>query len=407
MSSTAKSNPQTSPGAAILLNAPFFAIVFSHLMTDLYVGQRTVYLTYLSDPLQLNKTALGALSAAAVMAAGLSQPIFGWLADRWGARRMILAAMVWIGITFTASILLPISLAPALLILANLGAGMFHPAGVSQATLIGRTQLAGRESTAASYFFLFGQLGFLAGPLLGGLLLERWGDLGLLILLALLVPAFIFAQNALRKLPAAEPRIPGDRPASAPAIPRPVWWSAVALVAVAAFQAWTAQNISTFMPKHMEELGRTESFYGLLLAVYLLGMAAGNLIGGPLADKFGRRPLIAVALFLGALPLLVMGQIAIGFLWYVMLFLAGAAGGAAYASLVVLGQRLAPGGGAMASGLVLGFIFSSGALGAVLTGLLADAVGFAPVYLFSAGLMAAGSLLALLLDRQKKTKGKI
>ena len=56
---------------------------------------------------------------------------------------------------------------------------------------------------------------------------------------------------------------------------------------------------------------------------------------------------------------------------------------------------------------MLGFIFSSGALGAVLTGLLADAVGFAPVYLFSAGLMAAGSLLALLLDRQKKTKGKI
>jgi len=405
MTSTAKSNPRISSGAAILQNVPFFAIVFSHLMTDLYVGQRTVYLTYLSEPLQLNKTALGALSAAAVMAAGLSQPIFGWLADRWGARRMILAAMVWIGITFTASILLPISLAPALLILANLGAGMFHPAGVSQATLIGRTQLAGRESTAASYFFLFGQLGFLAGPLLGGLLLERWGDQGLLILLALLVPAFIFAQNALRKLPAAEPRIPGDRPASAPAWPRPAWWSAAALVAVAAFQAWTAQNVSTFMLKHMEELGRTESFYGLLLAVYLLGTAAGNLIGGPLADKFGRRPLIAAALILGALPLLVMGQIEIGLLWYAMLFLAGAAGGAAYASLVVLGQRLAPGGGAMASGLVLGFIFSSGALGAVLTGLLADAVGFAPVYLFSAGLMATGGLLALLLDRQKKTAG--
>ena len=407
MSSTAKSNPQISSGAAILLNAPFFAVVFGHLMTDLYVGQRSIYLTYLSGPLQLSNAALGAITTAAVMAAGLSQPIFGWLADRWGARRMILAAMVWIGITFTASILLPISLAPALLILANLGAGMFHPAGVSQATLIGRTQLAGRESTAASYFFLFGQLGFLAGPLLGGLLLAKWGDLGLLILLALLVPAFIFAQNALRKLPAAEPRIPGDRPASAPAIPRPVWWSVAALVAVAAFQAWTAQNIATFMPKHMSDLGQPASIYGILAAVNLLGTAVGNLIGGPLADTFGRRPLIAVALFLGALPLLVMGLVEIGPLWYVMLFLAGAAGGAAYASLVVLGQRLAPGGGAMASGLVLGFIFSSGALGAVLTGLLADAVGFAPVYLFSAGLMAAGSLLALLLDRQKKTKGKI
>ena len=403
MTSTAKTHKTYSSGAAILLNAPFFAIVFSHFMTDLYVGQRSIYLTYLSKPLGLSNTELGAITTGAVMAAGLSQPIFGWLADRIGPRRMILAAIAWIALTYALSIVLPITAAAPLLILANLGAGMYHPAGVSQATLIGRTQLAGRESTAASYFFLFGQLGFFAGPLLGGVLLSKWGDYGLLVLIALAIPALVFAQRALKILPKVERTIPADQPREAPRKPKLFWWSASALVAAAAFQSWVQQNVTTFMPKHMSDLGKPSSYYGLLAALFLAGTAVGNLVGGPLADKIGKRPVIAVSLFLAGLPLFLMSRLEIGFLWYAMLFLSGAMMGAAYSSLVVLGQKLAPGGGALASGLVLGFIFSSGALGAVLTGALADSTGsFPAVYLFSAGLAVAGGLVSLLLDRHVK-----
>ncbi len=145
--------------------SPFFAIVFSHFMTDLYVRQRSIYLTYLSKPLGLNGLLeLGAITTGAVMAAGLSQPIFGWLAIGLGPTRMILAAIAWIALTYALSVVLPIA-AAALLILASSGNGMYHPAGVSQATLIGRTQLAGRGSLCCIVLFLFGQLGFFAGPL--------------------------------------------------------------------------------------------------------------------------------------------------------------------------------------------------------------------------------------------------
>ncbi len=403
MTSTVENQRHYKTGAAILLNAPFFAIVFSHLMTDLYIGQRSIYLTFLSEPLGLTNTMLGAVTTAAVMTAGLTQPIFGWLADKFGPRKMIVLSIIWIALTYSLSIILPIQAAVPLFVLANLGAGMFHPAGVSQATLIGRSLLAGRESTAASFFFLFGQLGFFFGPLIGGVLLSKWGDTGLLFLIFLTIPATIFVQRALKSLPKVERTIPADRPSRAPVRPRLFWWSAVALVAVAAFQSWIQQNIVTFMPKHMSDLGHPASFYGMLAALFLAGTAIGNLIGGPTADKIGMRPVIAGGLLLAGFPLYLMNVVEIGYVWYAMLFLAGALMGAIYSSLVVLGQRLAPGGGAMASGLVLGFIFSSGALGAVFSGWLVDVSGsYLVVYLFSAILAVTGGVVSLFLDRQKK-----
>ena len=69
MTSTVENQRHYKTGAAILLNAPFFAIVFSHLMTDLYIGQRSIYLTFLSEPLGLTNTMLGAVITAAVVTA--------------------------------------------------------------------------------------------------------------------------------------------------------------------------------------------------------------------------------------------------------------------------------------------------------------------------------------------------
>lgn len=376
----------------------FFAVVFSHLMTDLYVGQRSIYLAYISGQLGYSNATLGLITTIAVMLSGLSQPVFGWLADKVGPRRMIIFAMLWIAVSFTLSIFLPMQIAPVLIIAANLGAGMYHPAGVNQATLIGRIRMSGKETTAASYFFLFGQLGFFFGPLLGGLLLRRWDQPGLLVLSALAIPSIIFAWRALKNLPnPAEVKKASESLPAAAKPARPVGLAAAAIVLAAAFQSWAQQNITAFMPKHMVDLGLGADTYGLLASVFIGGTVVGNLAGGALADRLGKKWVIMLGMGLGSLPLLFMGLLPYSAWWGILLFFAGMFVGSAYSVLVVLGQRLAPGGGALASGLVLGFIFSSGALGAALTGVLADAWGFAPVYYFTAALALAGGLLAFLL----------
>ena len=60
-----------------------------------------------------------------------------------------------------------------------------------------------------------------------------------------------------------------------------------------------------------------------------------------------------------------------------------------------------PGGIALASGLALAFIFSSGSLGALVSGSIADKIGIAPIFTLSAMISLAGGLLALGL-REKK-----
>ena len=65
--------------------------------------------------------------------------------------------------------------------------------------------------------------------------------------------------------------------------------------------------------------------------------------------------------------------------------------------MVVLAQRIIPGGMALASGLILGFIFSSGALGLLYTGHLAELYGFPYVLTLTTGLVLVASPLALLL----------
>ncbi|PJB67415.1 MAG: MFS transporter, partial [Anaerolineae bacterium CG_4_9_14_3_um_filter_57_17] len=60
-------------------------------------------------------------------------------------------------------------------------------------------------------------------------------------------------------------------------------------------------------------------------------------------------------------------------------------------------QRALPMGMATASGLTLGFIFSAGALGTILSGPIADAFGWPPVFALTTSLtlLAAGLTLFL------------
>jgi FSR family fosmidomycin resistance protein-like MFS transporter len=71
----------------------------------------------------------------------------------------------------------------------------------------------------------------------------------------------------------------------------------------------------------------------------------------------------------------------------------------AYTVIVVMAQRLIPGGAGLASGLILGFIFSSGALGGLLTGYMADWLGLPLVFTMSAGLVVLGAVATYWLER--------
>jgi hypothetical protein len=62
--------------------------------------------------------------------------------------------------------------------------------------------------------------------------------------------------------------------------------------------------------------------------------------------------------------------------------------------MVLLAQRIISGSMALASGLILGFIFSAGVLGMPFTGPLAENYGFPTVLVITTGLVLLASPLA-------------
>jgi MFS transporter, FSR family, fosmidomycin resistance protein len=105
-------------------------------------------------------------------------------------------------------------------------------------------------------------------------------------------------------------------------------------------------------------------------------------------------------MLLAALPIFIMSQIGWSPWLYLLIPLAGACTGSVHSIMVVLAQRMISGGMALASGLILGFIFSAGALGMLLTGPLAENYGFPTVLVMTTGLVLLASPLAWMLKEK-------
>jgi MFS transporter, FSR family, fosmidomycin resistance protein len=382
----------------LILDSIFSSIAYSHLIVDLLNGQRAVLLAYLSGPLGLSNAALALVSTIYVVSAALIGPLFGYLADRVGVRWVVAGGVLWMGAFFALAVLTPGRLALVFLVFASLGSGAYHPAGTTQATLSGRSLLSGKETTASSYFFLFGQTGLFFGPLVGGPLLDAFGPAGLLLLVAPTLPMGLIAARNLAALPS--PTRPALRQARPSFNFRQAALPLLGFVLLAAFQSWTQQNMVTFMPKYLSDMGQTASFYGLTSALFMGGSAVGNVAGGMLADRFGRRRVAMAALTLGSIPLALVPSAGLSPLLFGLLLLAGFFTGGVYSIIVVTAQRMVPGGMSTASGLILGFMFSSGAIGTYFSGHLADLYGFVPLFHMTALIaLTAGALAMVIPDR--------
>ncbi len=375
----------------------FVTAALGHMMVDSLNGTRAIILTFLSIPLGLTNTLLGLYTTLYVVAGALAQPVFGYLADRVGLRRVVAGGILWMAAFFTLGVMVQGRIALLFLVFASMGSGAFHAAGTAQATMAGRNTLDGRETLSASLFFVFGQTGYFMGPIIGGMLLNRWEPVSLASM------ALVAAITGLWATFYRSPAVAVAPPAVGVKIPVSSypWFFILSLALTAGFQSWTQQNVTTFLPKYLFELGQSPAQYGLLSALFMAGSALGNLLGGSLADRYGRWKVIFIALASGAIPLFILANLGNSAWLFLFILLAGLGNGSAYSAVVVIAQRLMPGGIALASGLALAFIFSSGSLGALVSGSIADQIGIAPIFTLSAMISLAGGLLALGL-REKK-----
>jgi MFS transporter, FSR family, fosmidomycin resistance protein len=361
-------------------------------MVDVFNSSRPVLLTYLG----LSETQIALISTIYIWVSALTQPFFGWISDRVGPRWLAAGGVLWMTIFYSGAVYMPGTGGLICLIIAALGSSSFHPVGTTQATLQGRNRLAGRETTAASLFFMAGQMGHFIGPVITGLILASLGLPWLMILSVISVPIGVSLAYQLRhNHPHPKPTNGDDRirlQASVGFI--------VLLAIVATLQSWSQSNMISFFPKYIKDMGFAATTYGNIAGLFMGGSALGNVIGGNLGDRFTKGKVAATALLLAAVPMFIMSKIGWSPWLYLLIPLAGACTGSVHSIMVVLAQRMISGGMALASGLILGFIFSSGALGMLLTGPIAETYGFPTVLAMTAGLVLVASPLAWMLKEK-------
>jgi len=324
-----------------LRNGKLLTLMLGHLTVDSYVGVLPVFYPLLIGRFHLSLATVGLVSLAYGGTAAISQPLFGVIADRYGTR-LTGVALGWTALTFSLAGFVPTF--PLLLIL------VFYLLGIHGTILLVVPGLAG-----------------------GGYLLWRMrGSQGT----------------------AADGRAQGAAGGAIPLLAMAV------VIGVMMSRAWTVNVFQAFTPTWYRELGYGPAFYGPLATTLVLASAVGTIGCGTLADRYGRRAVIIGTLVLSVPAILLYtrfpGPWAFG-----SAILIGFLAASTAPLLLLMAQQLMARRAGLASGLVMGLGFITGAVGIPITGAIGDAIGLQNA-LMTQALLAAGTIvLAWFLPSEK------
>jgi FSR family fosmidomycin resistance protein-like MFS transporter len=187
------------------------------------------------------------------------------------------------------------------------------------------------------------------------------------------------------------------KPTAAAPYPRKVVIGAIAVLLLLIFSKYFyVAGLSSFYTFYlMDRFGLTVQSAQLHLFFFLFASALGTVLGGPIGDRIGRKPVIWVSI-LGVAPFALLLPHADLFWTTALTVVIGLVLSSAFSAILVYAQELVPGKVGMVSGMFFGFAFGMGGLGAAVLGLLADRTSIAFVYQAIAYLPLLGVVAAFL-----------
>jgi FSR family fosmidomycin resistance protein-like MFS transporter len=402
--------PTSQPASAVDLQATaksaagttvmsiLWALALSHLLNDTIQSLIPAIYPILKESFRLNYTQVGLITFTFQVTASLLQPFVGLFTDRHPKPFSLATGM---GVTLFGLVLLSRAASFPMILVASatVGAGsaIFHP----EASRVARLASGGKHGFAQSLFQVGGNLGSSLGPPLAALVVVPFGQQSILTFTALAVLGIavlvrvggwyrrqLAVSHALPKLSA---RLPVARLSPAKVA------FAIAILVILIFSKYfylvSLSNYYTFYLIDRFHLSVREAQFCLF--GFLFAVAAGTIIGGPVGDRIGRKPVIWISI-LGVAPFsLLLPHVNLP-LTIILAACAGVILASAFSAILVYAQELVPGRVGLIAGLFFGLAFGAGGIGSALLGRLADHTSINYVFQICAYLPLIGLLTGFL-----------
>jgi FSR family fosmidomycin resistance protein-like MFS transporter len=350
-----------SPGRLVgLLSA-------GHAVDDLYQGAVPALIPFFVATRHWDYAAASGITVAATLLSSVVQPIFGILTDRlrlpWLVPVGMSVAGAGIGLSGLGQSYVLTWLAIAL---SGLGVAAYHPESARLARAVAKS-----SHVAMSWFSVGGNIGFALGPVIVAAVLGALGTGGTL---PLAIPALICAVITVRALRGpAFADVGGARRHGRTGNEQ--WGEFIKLTVAVVARSIVTFGLGTLLALFVEHRLHAGTTAGEAALVVFYGVgAAGTILGGRLAERFGRIRVVRTSYLLG-IP-------ALAALWAVpgpAIFLPIVATAVVlyvpFSLHVTLGQDYLPGRIGTASGVTLGLAVSVGGLASPVLGEIADHAG--------------------------------
>jgi MFS transporter, FSR family, fosmidomycin resistance protein len=296
------------------------------------------------------------------------QPFFGQLADKLALRWLLPFSIALTGLSLSlGSQASNYSLIFSAFLLCGIGVAAFHPEAARQANYLSGPS----KGVGMGIFTLGGAIGFALAPGTTTVIENYLGREGLLLLIFLTLPMALAVLSLVKPISLTEV---ADRKQLANRVDD--WWGFGILTGATISRSIVFFGMNTFLASYFIKRFELEPSQGMqAITVLLLTSIPATLIGGWLADRYGRRLIARVGFTSGFAMILLFPMIDERWVAMAALVPFGLLFFMPSGVLVVLGQEYLPNRVGMASGVTLGLAVSVGGMVAPFLGRLADRHG--------------------------------
>jgi FSR family fosmidomycin resistance protein-like MFS transporter len=366
-----------------------FALFLIHFIGDFFQSFIRPLLPVMANKFELSLAQVGLITGVATFMAFLIQPFFGYLADRYKTRLILLVG------SFVGAICIPmVGLAPyfwiviLLIGLGSISSAIYHPTAAGMVSVY-----AGRRTgLAMSIFGLGGTLGFTLGPIVcsGYVTFMGLHRLPVLTIFGVLVFVILFIM-----IPATDgdghPR--NDFFGALKESLGEVWKPVLLIWSLAFSRAFVEQSLLTFITVLTAAEGHSLVSVGGIVSLFTIGGSISALACGHLVDRIGFKPVYFFSFALSS-PSLLLFINADGRHIYPLALLAGFFLLATLFPAVALAQKIVPRGRSLVSSIIMGLAMGTAGLMMPLTGKMADIFGIRTV-LTCIGLIPLAAMLLI------------